>query len=287
MPQIYAVANQKGGVAKTSTACNLAYGLSQKLMRNGAPTGSVLLVDIDPQGNVADFFGLRQQVYDPNRNPDGPCISKLLTGNATLKQSILSADRPEDGVHRPNLFIIPASLELEYAAEELLINDFVGARRGNRKAVSLNDIFNHYLAEAKRVFDFIIIDCPPKLDTLKVPIYRFAESIIVPVKTDHISVVGAVQHTQDIAELRRAGEITAQVAYIVPTMHDGRQVLARQMLASLQNTYGAQRVIAPIPNSVKVKESPAAGGLSVFEYAANSDPARAYQNLVEVIYGEQ
>lgn len=287
MAKIYAVANQKGGVAKTSTACNLAYGLSRKLMDNGSPTGSVLIVDVDPQGNVADFFGLRAQVYDPQRNPDGPCISKLLTGNATLKQSILAADRPDEGIDRPNLFIIPASLELEYAAEELLINDFVTGRRGGRRSVQLNEIFNHHLAEAKRVFDYIIFDCPPKLDTLKVPVYRCAEAIIVPVKTDHISVVGAVQHTQDIAELRRAGEITAQVAYIVPTIHDRRQVLARQMLESLRTTYGAQRVTTPIPNSVKVKESPAAGGLSVFEYAPDTEPAAAYQDLVEVIYGEQ
>lgn len=286
MTQIYAVANQKGGVAKTTTACNLAHGLSQKLMnRRGEPTGSVLLVDIDPQGNVADFFGLRHLVYEPDRNPDGPCISKLLTGKTSLRDSVLAADRSDDGLPRPNLFIIPASLELEYAAEELLLNDFMGQRRGSRKVVGLNDIFSHYLGEAKNVFDYIIIDCPPKLDTLKVPIYRFAEQIIVPVKTDHISVVGAVQHTQDIAELRRAGEISAQVAYIVPTMHDRRQVLARQMLASLQDTYGDSRVVDPIPNSVRVKESPAAGGRSIFEYDPRSVPAQAYQNLVEVIYG--
>ncbi len=285
MTQIYAVANQKGGVAKTTTACNLGYGLSRKLMSNGKPTGSVLLVDIDPQGNVADFFGLRHLVFDPTRNPSGRCISKLLTGKASLRQSILSADRTEEGLPRPNLFIIPASIELEYAAEELLLNDFMGQRRGSRKATPLSDIFSSYLAEAVNVFDYIIIDCPPKLDTLKIPVYRFATQIIVPVKTDHISVVGAVQHTQDIAELRRAGEISAQVAYIVPTIHDRRQVLARQMLESLQQTYGANRVVEPIPNSVRVKESPAAGGLSVFEYAPGTDPAQAYQNLVEVIYG--
>lgn len=269
---ILAVANNKGGVAKTTTAANLASKLSEN--------HTVLLVDIDPQGNLADFFGLRSKVFDSRNTPDGLCISNLLTGKATLKQSIIPADRSADGVPRPNLYLIPASRELEYTAEELLVQDFVG-RRSKRGQIPIDDILEHYLSPAVKAFDFIIIDCPPKLDTLKLAVYRFANYVIVPVKTDHISVTGAVQHTKDLAELRSTGDVSAELAFIVPTMHDGRQILAQQMLDGLIDTYGPGAVTAPVPQSVKVKESPAAGGRSLFEYAPRSAPADAYLDLVQ------
>lgn len=269
-----AIANNKGGVAKTTTAGNLASEL--------AKNANVLLIDIDPQGNLAEFFGLRADVYHPTQNKDGACISKLLTNKASIRESIVPADRAADDLPRPNLFLIPASRELEFTAEELLVSDFMN-QRSRRANVSLDDILSHYLAQAAKVFDYVIIDCPPKLDTLKLAVYRFAQQVIVPVKTDYISVAGAVQHTQDLAQLRQAGDITADLLFIVPTMFDTRQVLAGQMLASLQQTYGRQRVTQPIPNSVRVKESPAAGGRSLFEYAPDSTPAQAYRDLVHKV----
>ncbi len=270
---IIAIANNKGGVAKTTTTANLASKLSE--------SHTVLMVDLDPQGNLADFFGLRANVFRSS-NPDGPCISKLITGKATLKQSIIPADRSEDDIPRPNLFLIPASQELEYTAEELLVQDFA-SRRSNRRSVSIDDILTHYLTPATQAFDYILIDCPPKLDTLKLTVYRFAQYVIVPVKTDHISVTGAVQHTKDLAELHTAGDVTAQLAFIVPTMHDRRQILAQQMLDGLLQTYGPSRVTEPIPQSVKVKESPAANGRSLFEYAPKSAPALAFLDLVNKV----
>ena len=271
---IVAIANNKGGVAKTTTSGNLASKMAEN--RN------VLLVDLDPQGNLAEFLGLRPQVYHPERNPDGPCLSKLLTGRASLRDSILSADRPDDGLPRPNLYLLPASRQLEFTAEELLVQDFVN-RRSQRNHVSIEDLLSYHLGPAQKVFDTIIIDCPPKLDTLKLAVYRFAHKVVVPVKTDYISVAGAVQHTKELATLRSSGDVTAELAFIVPTMFDRRQILSTQMLDSLTATYGRGRVTAPIPNAVKVKESPAAGGRSLFEYAPNSPAADAYFDLVQKV----
>ncbi len=277
---IIAVANNKGGVAKTTTAGNLGHGLATKFIVDNQVTGGVLLVDLDPQGNLADFFGVRQQVYDSEKNPNGKCISFLLKGQATLKDSIISLDRVEEGLPRPNLYLIPASRELEYAAEELLNADFMASRRPMENHTSINRILSTRLAGAVGVFNYIVVDCPPKLDVLKNAVYDFAHLVIVPTKTDYISTVGAVQHTQDLYNLREKMGLKAQLAFVLPTMVSPRQIMDKQVYSDLIKTYGASRVAHPIPMSVKVKESPGAGGQSVFEYAPDSEPALAYQDLV-------
>ncbi len=250
---ILAIANNKGGVAKTTTAANLAHGLAQKFIVNGQPTGGVLLIDLDPQGNLADFFGVRTKVYHSEKNPGGKCVSFLL---------------------------IPASRELEYATEELLNADYAAARRPGKEHVPINQILSHRLTGANGVFNYIIIDCPPKLDVLKNAVYDFAHAVIVPTKTDYISIVGAVQHTEDLYNLRETMGLKAQLAFVLPTMVSPRQIMDRQMYDDLINTYGAARIARPIPLSVKVKESPGAGGQSLFEYAPDSEPAVAYRDLV-------
>lgn len=283
--RIIAVANNKGGVSKTTTACNLASGLARQMMDDeGRPTGAVLLIDMDPQGNVADFFDVREKVYHETRNPDGACISFLLKGVASLKESIIPLDRRAAGLPRPNLFLVPASRELEYAAEDLLIEDTLASRRPGRSHIPLNHVLEERFAEASGLFNFIVIDCPPKLDIFKSAVYNFADEVIVPTKSDYISVSGAVQHTEDLERLREATHVKAQVSYVVPTMVRPRQVLDRQMREALIETYGRHRIAAPIPDSVKVKEAPAAGGQSLFEYAPDSDPAKAYADLVRRVY---
>ncbi|MCI0397500.1 MAG: ParA family protein [Chloroflexi bacterium] len=280
---VIAVANNKGGVSKTTTACNLADGLARTFIVDSKPTGGVLLIDLDPQGNAADFFGVRQAVYDQERNPSGKCVSFLLKGEVSLKASIVPLDRSAEGLPRPNLFLIPASRELEYAAEDLLNQDYAAARRPNRDHVPLNNVLSHRLASAIGPFNYIIIDCPPKLDILKNAVYNFADYVIVPTKPDYISVVGAVQHTEDLYRLREQLGVKARVAFVLPTMVSDRQVMDRQMQHDLIKTYGRNRVARPIPLSVKVKESPGAGGQTLFEYAPDSPPALAYLDLVKKV----
>jgi chromosome partitioning protein len=277
---IIAIANNKGGVAKTTTAANLAHGLAQKFMVDGQATGGVLLLDLDPQGNLADFFGVRPQVYHAENNPAGKCISFLLKGQASPKESIIPLDRSDEGLPRPNLYLIPASRELEYATEELLNADYAASRRPGHSHVPINRILSERLASVTGVFNYVVIDCPPKLDVLKNAVYDFAHFVIVPTKTDYISIVGAVQHTQDLYTLREKMGLKAQLAFVLPTMISNRQIMDRQMYDDLINTYGANRIARPIPLSVKVKESPGAGGQSLFEYAPGSEPALAYQDLV-------
>lgn len=286
--RVIAVANNKGGVSKTTTACNLADGLARKLIgADGKATDAVLLVDLDPQGNAADFFGVRGRVYDPEEKRDGACVSFLLTGEASLRDSIVPLDRSAEGLPRPNLFLIPASRELEYAVEGLLHDDYMASRRPGASHVPLNDVLSHRLAQAVGFFKFIILDCPPKLDVLKNAVYNFADEVIVPTRADYMSVVGAVQHTQDLDFLRQEMKVKARISYVLPTMVSKRQVLDRKMRHELTEAYGRSHIATPIPLSVKVKESPSAGGRSLFEYAPDSEPAMAYMDLVQRIIEDE
>jgi chromosome partitioning protein len=284
MTRVIAVANNKGGVGKTTTAGNLAYGLSRTLIVNGEVRGRVLIVDLDPQGNQADFFGVRDLVYS-DENPEGACISALLLDpTAPLGSYMIPLDRKDEGLPRPNLFLIPATAELTNAVEVLANQDAVvqftasqakgrAAQQGGKRQLDtvLADRLGRFLGK----FEYIILDCPPKLDSLKTAVYHFADEVIVPAMPDKLSLVGVDQHTADLAA-QRGAKAKAKLTLVLPTRVDKRQVMARQVLEELNRHYS---VADPIPDSVRVKESPAAGR-TLFEYAPDCDAALAYANLV-------
>ena len=293
MARIIAVANNKGGVAKTTTAGNLAYGLAHRITANGESGGKVLVVDLDSQGNQADFFGVRERLYDPVSNPDGACISHVFNEeDCDIHEFVVSVDRTEDGLPRPKLFLVPATRELNFAVENLAAIDSISAyqasiSRGRRQIVAtrqLDTILSDRLTRLAHNFDFIVLDCPPNLEALKRAVYEFADEVIVPVKADRLSAIGAQQHTDDIVRMIREYDLKVRISFIVPTMMRARQVLAEQTVEMLRSRYGANRVATPIPESVYIKEGPAAGGLTVFEYAPDSAPAEAYADLAEKVY---
>jgi chromosome partitioning protein len=274
--KIYAVVNRKGGVGKTTTAVTLAHGLAKKIDGQG----HVLIVDLDPQGNVATSLGLKGDSQD---------VAAVLTGEVPVEEAVIHADRGRSsGPSRPNLWILPASDALADAKLTLVANAALSSvldQFGGRtvKAVPTDQLLRTYLAKAVATFDYIVLDCPPSLDMLGTAIYHFADEAIVPVKVDYLGVGGAARHTQDIIEAQAAG-IDIRVGIIVPTFVRAREVLARQMLSALIDSYGKSRVAVPIPQSVVVEQAPASGGLTVFEYAPDSVPAKAYWRLVEKVH---
>ncbi|MDX1613080.1 MAG: ParA family protein [Candidatus Promineifilaceae bacterium] len=274
--KIYAVVNRKGGVGKTTTAVTLAHGLARRIEGQG----HVLIVDLDPQGNVATSLGLA---------PNGEDVAQVLTGSLPVEQAILTADRQQGGgPARPNLWVLPASDALADAKLTLVANAALSSvldQFGGRatKAVPTDQLLSTHLAKAVATFDYIILDCPPSLDMLGTAIYHFADEAIVPVKVDYLGVGGAARHTQNIIAAQAQG-IQIRVGHIVPTFVRAREVLARQMMKALIESYGKSRVAVPIPQSVVVEQAPASGGLTVFEYAPDSVPAQAYRRLVEKVH---
>ena len=295
--KVFAVINRKGGVAKTTTAVHLAHGLSRKLLQPINPKsvgaeergrllklgnrhfqvqGHVLLVDLDPQGSCAQALGLV---------PDGADVGEFLVGRQNLREAMISADRPDDGFPRPNLWLLPSSDNLAAAKIELINRSFSKAMLGNFSGNGLTSLLEEKLGVVADRFEYIILDCPPTLDVLSRAVYQFADAAIVPVKPDFLSTSGAGRHVNDVRQAQLAG-IDVKIHTIVPTFFVAQQRLDRDMLALLEQWYGKRTLSDPIPRSQKVAEAPASNGLTLFEFdqKRESPATKAYFNLVERVY---
>lgn len=283
---VIAVSTTKGGTGKTTTAVHLAAGLAFKMENEGSDE-SVVLIDLDPQGNAADFLGVQSQVLSP-ANPDGACISRVLMGERAALESLIEI--------RDNLFLLPASEELKGIIQYLIGQDitaqYAGLQANGRKIagyVPLDDALTERLRPLLGRVPFIIIDCPPNPGRLETAIARFADFVISPVQLQYLSVTGVALFARTLSDLRQTAAGQAQLLYILPCMTstlsaDGTpfQVAEREMLGQLQEAFG-KKVLSPVTLSAAVKEAPALH-LTVYEHAPSSQAARAYGRLVEKVY---
>lgn len=265
--RVFAVVNRKGGVGKTTTAIALAHGLARRVEAEG---GRVLIIDFDPQGNVATSLQLQRREYD---------LADLLLGQCSFKECVVSANRPEEGLHRPNLFIIPSSDSLAEAKSELMIKSAIGGRH----SVPVIETLVESLGFVRQLFAYTIIDCPPTLDTFSDAVYNFADEAIVPVKTDFLGEVGTAHHTDNILDAQSYG-IDIKIACILPTFYDSRLTIAQSVMGDLIRHYGKTTVASPVPRSTVFEQAPAVNGQTIFEYQPGSKPAKAYELLVDRIY---
>ena len=266
--KIYAVTNRKGGVGKTTTSVTLAHGLALKLSKNGG--GRVLIVDVDPQGNVAPSLGVM---------PKDKTLSHFLLHDYTKpSEVIVAADRKDEGFNRPGLFIVPSDDSLADAKQELINRAVLG-----RRATPIKDVFVTAFADLIDMFTYIIIDCPPSLDTFRDAVYNFADACIVPVEASYLAAIGTQRQTEDILDAHDAGQDIV-IECVVPTKYQRREILANKVLDDLRSQYGKKYVAEPIPDTVEIEKAPALGGLTIFEHAPRCDAAKAYGKLVERIY---
>ncbi|MGH2537164.1 MAG: ParA family protein [Candidatus Promineifilaceae bacterium] len=284
--RVFCVVNQKGGVGKTTTSITLAYELARLCREDpqpGAPSEQVLIIDFDSQGNCAHSLGL---------HPNGENLANVLLGSGAVRENLLAADRGEEGLPRPNLWLLPSDQQLAAVKTRLIMREAVQSAMAMiepqepGEQVPIMEIMRTQIGPAAGRFAFVLIDCPPSHDAFMNAVYNLAQAAIVPVKVDYLSTVGASQNIENIRKAQLGG-INIRIHTVVPTFYVQRQVQDNLMLEALQDAYGARTVAEPIPRSQPVSEAAASGGgMTLQEYAPDSPATIAYQKLARRIYYE-
>ncbi len=251
-PRIIAVANQKGGVGKTTTAINLAAALVETGMR-------VLVVDLDPQGNASTGLGIELEDRDFT-------TYDLLVDDAPLSE-VIRATEIED------LGVIPATVDLSSADIELFSNE--------KRSFLLHDALRQ-TAMDEYDWDYILIDCPPSLNLLTVNAMVAAHSVLVPLQSEFFALEGVSQLMLTIREVRQAANPDLRIEGIVLTMYDRRNNLSQQVEQDARDNLGELVFKTVIPRNVRVSEAPSYA-LPVLNYDTNSLGAQAYRALAEEI----
>ena len=245
---IIAIANQKGGVGKTTTAINLAAGLVEL----GA---KVLLIDLDPQGNASTGLGI------------------AVDARLSTTYDILIEDRPVTEVIQPtaieNLLICPANSDLASADIDLVSNE--------KRIFLLHDALRDAALEAL-AFDFILIDCPPSLSLLTVNAFVAAHAVLVPLQAEFYALEGLSQLMLTVRKIRTTANPGLRIEGVVMTMADSRNRLSQQVEGDARATLGDLVFKTVIPRNVRLSEAPSYA-LPVMQYDPTSKGTEAYRAL--------
>ncbi len=251
-PRILALANQKGGVGKTTTAINLAAGLAEMGFK-------VLLVDIDPQGNTSTGLGIRpgarkKSTYD------------LIVDGAPLQDVVIDTALPE-------VMIIPGNADLSSADLDIVSNE--------KRSYLLHDALRQPSMDAYG-FDYILIDCPPALSLLTINALVACDSVLVPLQCEFFALEGLSQLMLTIRDVRRSANPDLRIEGVVLTMHDRRNRLTAQVEADARANMGELVMKTTIPRNVRISEAPS-HALPVLQYDPSSRGAAAYRALAQEI----
>lgn len=245
--KIVAIANQKGGVGKTTTAVNLGAALAEKKMR-------VLLIDLDPQANATSALGMQEV--------QGESIYESLIGGASIANKILPT-------RFDHLFIIPADLDLAGAEVEI-------ARMPEhltRLAATLSTF------RSDETFDLVFLDCPPSLGILMTNALAAADEILTPIQCEYFALEGLVKIVRVVEQVRDSGaNDQIEIGGIVMTMFDSRTNLSEQVVNEVRQHFGERVYRTVIPRTVRLSEAPSFGK-SILEYDSSGVGAAAYRSL--------
>jgi chromosome partitioning protein len=251
MVKVIAVANQKGGVAKTTTVQSLGVAMAEEGRR-------VLVVDLDPQACLTYSLGFDPDALDVS-------LHDVLVRRAGLAEVV----KPVPGV--TGLYLAPATIDLAGAEVHLL------SRTGREHVLAraLEPILDQY--------DAVLIDCPPSLGVLTINGLTAAEAVIVPLQCEALSNRGVGQLLETIEDVRQFANEKLRVLGLIATMFDSRTTHSRRVLCEVEDRYGLQLFEPPVPKSVRFAEAPGLGR-SVLQHAPTSPGALAYRTLSMRVY---
>ncbi|MFG1948350.1 ParA family protein [Nonomuraea sp. NPDC048826] len=249
--RVIAVANQKGGVGKTTTSVNIAAALSMKGER-------VLVVDLDPQGNASTALATEHR-------GDVPDVYQVLVDDLPM------ADIVKQVPDMPNLYCAPATIDLAGAEIELV--SLVAREARLRRALGAYESVD---------FDYVIIDCPPSLGLLTVNALVAADEVMIPIQCEYYALEGLGQLLRNVDLIKAHLNPTLRLSTIVLTMYDGRTRLASQVADEVRAHFGDTVLNTVIPRSVRLSEAPSYGQ-SVMTYDPGSSGAMAYMDAAREI----
>ena len=248
MARVIAIANQKGGVGKTTTAVNLAASLAGAEQRT-------LLIDGDPQGNATSGMGI-------DKDDIGQTVYDVLIGHADLASTTIKH------VHFKHLDVVPATPDLAGAEVELV--DRQDRERMMRSAVS----------KVRAEYDYILIDCPPSLGLITLNMLAAADSLLIPLQCEYYALEGLSQLLNTVHLVQRNVNPELAIAGVLLTMYDARLNLSRQVATEAREYFGSQVFETVVPRNVRLAEAPSFGK-PIILYDVSSVGAQAYMNVAK------
>ncbi|MFB9955468.1 ParA family protein [Cellulomonas denverensis] len=249
--RILTVANQKGGVGKTTTTVNLAAALAKSGL-------NVLVIDNDPQGNASTALGVDHRAGVPS-------VYDILVDGAPMSGTVT----PAAGID--NLWCVPATIDLSGAEIELVSM----VARETRLRNALHAYLKERVERGESRIDYVLVDCPPSLGLLTVNAFVVADEVLIPIQCEYYALEGLSQLLKSIELIQAHLNPTLHLSTILLTMYDGRTNLAQQVAQEVREHFPAETLSATIPRSVRVSEAPSYGQ-TVMTYDPTSSGALAY-----------